>query len=824
MTDLREQLQSALGTTYTLDRELGGGGMSRVFVADEVALDRQVVIKVIAAELLEGVSTERFAREVKLAARLQHANIVPLHSAGVAAGLPFYTMPFVRGETLRARLSRGPLPLTEAVGILRDIARALAYAHGQGVVHRDIKPENVLLSGGAAMVADFGIAKAMSDARTQGDGASMMLTQAGNSLGTPAYMAPEQAAGDPRTDHRADVYAWGVIAYELLVGAHPFAEATSVHAMIAAHMTQTPAPVDTRRTDVPQALADVVTRSLEKDAARRPLRAEALLEALDAQTTPSSARASTERHVEPPQRAPRARRARRVLFLAPALVVLAVAAWAVTRQRAGIPDAPSTATATAVSDSTAPVRSLVVLPFESVGGDTANAYFAEGMADELSNALTKVPGLQLAGRSSAAAFRGKNASPQEIGTALKVGAVLEGTVRRAGGKLRVSTQLTNTGSGLVMWSETFDRDAKDVFAVQDDITKSIVGALRVTLAVGTGNAPTATRGTDDLEAYDLYQRGMYFYQRRGPGVTRALDYMQQAVARDPQFVDAQAMLGLIWLQLGIYTNTPMRDALPQARAASERAVRLDSSSANAWTALGAARTYQYQWRAAEDALRRALRLNPRSMLAHFYLSRLLLTTGRVDDAAAEIQQATTLDPVNFPNLIVSALTLSIAGRHDEAIAAGDRAWEADSTSTAAQQLGAIALLRGGRTSDARRRADVTLRLARDTVDAAASAYVIGVAGDTARAADMARALSRRTTDHPRLNYSLARAWLGAGNSAEALSALERAVSRQEPIVALVPFSDASYDPLRASPRFAALVRKLGLDVALFTSPNGGRPQ
>ena len=816
MSDLREQLQFALGTTYTLERELGGGGMSRVFVADETALGRQVVIKVIAAGLLEGVSTERFAREVKLAARLQHANIVPLHSAGVAAGLPFYTMPFVRGETLRARLSRGLLPLVEAVGILRDIARALAYAHGQGVVHRDIKPENVLLSGGAAMVADFGIAKAVSDARTQGDGASMMLTQAGNSLGTPAYMAPEQAAGDPRTDHRADVYAWGVIAYELLVGAHPFADATSVHAMIAAHMTQTPVPLHTRRADVPPALADVVTRSLEKDAARRPPRADALLEALDAQTAPSSARASTHHEVTSPLRP------LRVLFIAASLVALAVAAWAVSRRPARTPDARSAATA--VSDSTAPVRSLVVLPFESVGGDTANAYFAEGMADELSNALTKVPGLQLAGRSSAAAFRGKTASPQEIGTALKVGAVLEGSVRRAGGKLRVSTQLTNTGNGLVMWSETFDRDAQDVFAVQDDITKAIVSALRVTLAGGAGNAPPTARGTDDLEAYDLYQRGMYFYQRRGPGVTRALDYMQQAVARDPQFVDAQAMLGLIWLQMGIYTGTPMRDALPQARAASERAVRLDSSSANGWTALGAVRTYQYQWQAAEDALRRALRLNPRSMLAHFYLSRLLLTTGRVDDAAAEIQRATTLDPVNFPNLIVSALTLSIAGRHDEAIAAADRAWEADSTSTAAQQLGAIALLRGGRTSDAQRRADITLRVARDTVDAAAAVYVIGAAGDTARAADMARALSRRATDHPRLNYSLARAWLGAGNAAEALAALERAVSRQEPIIALVPFSDASYDVLRASPRFAAIVRKLGLDVALFTSPNGGRPR
>ena len=822
-TDLRTQLQSTLGNGYTLERELGGGGMSRVFVARENALGREVVVKVLAPELSASVSAERFTREIATAARLQQANIVPVLTAGTSGGVPYYTMPYVTGESLRARLAGGTrLTVSQAVSILRDVARALAYAHAQGVVHRDIKPENILLSGGTAVVTDFGIAKALSASRTQGDGASIMLTQAGNSLGTPAYMAPEQAAGDPRTDHRADVYAWGVIAYELLVGAHPFADATSVHAMIAAHMTQTPAPVDTCRADVPPALADVVTRSLEKDAARRPLRAEALLEALDAQTTPSSARASTHPEVTSPPRARRTPRAPRVLFIAASLVALAVAAWTVSRRPAGTPNAPSAVTA--ASDATAPVRSLVVLPFESVGGDTANAYFAEGMADELSNALTKVPGLQLAGRSSAAAFRGKAASPQEIGSALKVGAVLEGTVRRAGGKLRVSTQLINATSGLVLWSETFDRDAQDVFAVQDDITKAIVSALRVTLAGGVGDAPTVTRGTDDLDAYDLYQRGMYFYQRRGPGVTRALAYMQQAVAKDSQFTDAQAMLGLIWLQQGLYTNTPMRDALPRARAASERAVRLDSSSANAWTALGAVRTYQYQWRAADDALRRALRLNPRSMLAHFYLSRLLLTTGRVDDAAAEIQRATTLDPVNFPNLIVSSLTLSIAGKHEKAIAAADRAWEADSTSTAAQQLGVISLLRGGRTSEARRRAEVTLRLARDTVDAAAAVYVIGAAGDTARAVDVARALSRRTTDHPRLNYSLARAWLGAGNVAEALSALERAVSRQEPIIALVPFSDESYDVLRASPRFAAIVRKLGLDVALFTSPNGGRPR
>ena len=818
MSDLREQLQSALGATYTLERELGGGGMSRVFVANEVALDRQVVIKVIAAELLEGVSTERFAREVKLAARLQHANIVPLHSAGVAAGLPFYTMPFVRGETLRARLSRGPLPLSEAVGILRDIARALAYAHGQGVVHRDIKPENVLLSGGAAMVADFGIAKAMSDARTQGDGASMMLTQAGNSLGTPAYMAPEQAAGDPRTDHRADLYAWGVMAYELLVGAHPFAEATSVHAMIAAHMAQAPVALASRRADVPVALSDAVTRSLAKDAAQRPQAAGELLEALDGVSTPggqTSPAAALRPHGAPARG--------RILVAGLGVVALAFAAWAVTRQRAGAPTTP--ALGTSAGDSIAPVRSLVVLPFESVGGDTANAYFAEGMADELSNALTKVPGLQLAGRSSAAAFRGKNMSAQDIGKALSVGAVLEGTVRRAGEKLRVSTQLTNAGSGLMMWSETFERDANDVFAVQDDIAKAIVSALRVTLAGGASSAPAMARGTDNREAYDQYQRGMYFYQRRGPSLVRAREYFEQAIAQDSMFARAYAGLGLTWIALAIYTDVALRDALPKALAAGERAVALDSTSADGWANVGLARMLQYRWRDADAATQRAVQLDDRSSVAHLYRSRLFMATGRMDQAVAEAREAAALDPVNAITLGAAALALSMAGQHAEAMATGNRAWEIDSTISGSTTYTLLALLGGGQASEAARRAEVMLRTSRDISMLGAAAYVLGATGDTARAAALARQLAVRYAGSPRINSSLTAAWLGAGDTAQALTAMERAAELLETGAAVnMPLGHRRYDPLRASPRFAAIVRRLGLDVALFTSPNGGRPR
>lgn len=283
-TDIRDQLQRTLSGAYTLERELGGGGMSRVFVAEESALGRKVVVKVLSPELAAGVSAERFAREVKLAARLQHANIVPVLTAGDTGALPFYTMPFVEGQSLRKRLAPGPLPVAEVITILRDVTRALAYAHEHGVVHRDIKPDNVLLAGGAAVVTDFGIAKAISAARTDAHTAMPTLTQVGTSIGTPAYMAPEQVAGDPLTDHRADIYALGAVAYELLAGRPPFVE-RDARRLLTAQMSERPQHVAELRPDTPAALAELVMKSLEKDPAARPQSASEMLRALDSVTS-----------------------------------------------------------------------------------------------------------------------------------------------------------------------------------------------------------------------------------------------------------------------------------------------------------------------------------------------------------------------------------------------------------------------------------------------------------------------------------------------------------------------------------------------------------
>ena len=287
MTDLKARLQKLLDSEYTLERELGGGGMSRVFVATERKLGRRVVIKVLSPELAATLSTGRFEREIQLAASLQQANIVPLLSAGEVEGMPYYTMPFVEGESLRVRLTRGPLQEREALSVLRDVARALVYAHERGIVHRDIKPDNVLLSGEAAVVTDFGIAKAISAARTQAGPQATGITVVGTSIGTPSYMAPEQAAGDPATDHRADIYAFGCMAFELLVGRPPFVE-TAPHRLLAAHLSQTAPRLSAVASQVSAAVDSLVASCLSKQPGDRPQTARELLSQLEAAVSGTS--------------------------------------------------------------------------------------------------------------------------------------------------------------------------------------------------------------------------------------------------------------------------------------------------------------------------------------------------------------------------------------------------------------------------------------------------------------------------------------------------------------------------------------------------------
>src|SRR5688572_28299397 len=392
MTELRDRLQAALGDGYTIERELGGGGMSHVFLATERRLDRQVVIKLLPPDLAGGVSLDRFHREIQLVARLQNPHIVPVITAGEAEGVPFFTMPFVEGRSLRDLITAGTrVSISEGANILRDVATALAYAHERGIVHRDIKPDNVLLSGGAAAVTDFGVAKAISSAREGTSAPGGSLTQIGFSLGTPLYMAPEQAAADPSTDHRADIYSFGVMAYELFAGAPPFAGRAPA-ALLAAQMTETPPLLSVARPDAPVPLVDLIRRCLEKDPTKRPQTATEIIHSLD-QALVSSGTSSLGAGAAPVVVAPKRSKVVLAIAFAAMFVIAATVGLFVSRR--------------AANDSAAVPRSVAVLPLENVGGGDSDRYFSEGITDELTSALGKVPGLRVASRTSVFALRGK---------------------------------------------------------------------------------------------------------------------------------------------------------------------------------------------------------------------------------------------------------------------------------------------------------------------------------------------------------------------------------------------------------------------------------
>ncbi len=387
-TNLAERLQRALGDAYALERELGGGGMSRIFVARDARLGRRVVIKVLNADLATGVSAARFEREITLAARLQHPHVVPLLSAGDVEGLPFYIMPFVEGESLRARLKRdGALAMPVALSLVREIADALAYAHAQGVVHRDLKPENVLLSDGHAMVADFGVAKALSSA-TQGERSpGATLTSVGFALGTPAYMAPEQALGDPSADHRSDLYALGVVAYELVAGVTPFGGRTP-HQLVAAHLTEAPPSLAEKRPDVPDAFATLVAKLLEKDPLARPQSASEVLRALST-VEATDVRARRGLSLWSSRRASLA-------IGAGLLMLVGFGGYALWRSRRITPVQPR--------------PSVAVLPFVNTGGNADDEHFSDGLTDELIGALGKVAGLKVVGLPPPSRSRGRDSA------------------------------------------------------------------------------------------------------------------------------------------------------------------------------------------------------------------------------------------------------------------------------------------------------------------------------------------------------------------------------------------------------------------------------
>ena len=478
MSSISERLLSALGGSYTIERELTGGGMALVFVGEDHDLGRKVVIKILPPELAASVSAERFRREILTVARLQHPHIVPILKAGEVDGLPYFVMPYVDGESIDVRLRRTrTLGVRETLGIMKDVARALAFAHEHGVVHRDIKPGNVLLAAGSATVTDFGVAKALSSARRSGEKGNG-LTNTGMSLGTMLYMAPEQAAGDPDIDGRADIYSLGVTAYEMLAGAAPFA-GLGPREMLTARLTLPPPPLSRIRKDVPAGLERLIARCLAIDPADRPQTAMALVEALEDPETISGPFAAA-----PPTIARHGTRVKRVVIGALALIgAIVVSAGIYEKFHAG--NASVLAESATITHKPADLGVIAVLPFVNLGADSSNAYLATGVTNAVAGKLMKTAGLRVLapGRPRSVKRRSDTASTANLFAHL----VLEGTVERVGNRLRVTARLSSTDDDVMQWADVFDRDVKDVFAVEDEIADAIVASVTPMAGQRKGN-------------------------------------------------------------------------------------------------------------------------------------------------------------------------------------------------------------------------------------------------------------------------------------------------------------------------------------------------
>jgi serine/threonine protein kinase/tetratricopeptide (TPR) repeat protein len=631
-----EHVARGLSGRYTIERELGRGGMATVYLAEDVKHGRKVAIKVLHPQVKGAVEAERFLREIKISASLTHPNILPLHESGETRGFLYFVMPYVEGESLRVRLRReAPLPVEEAVGIAAEVADALNSAHRRGIVHRDIKPENILFEEGHAIIADFGIARAVTavgqDAVDEDN-----VTKDGLPLGTPWYMSPEQIRGSEAIDGRSDLYSLACVLYEMLAGRPPFGGEEDHAACLARHLVDAPPSIVAVRPEVPKPVEAAVMRALAKSPAERFQTTDEFGEALLLYRSPEAA-----------------------------------------------------------------ARSIAVLPFMNMGSDPEDEFLSDGIAEEIINALTRVSGLEVASRTSTFAFKGEATDIRAIGKQLNVGAVLEGSVRRAGDQLRITVQLINVQDGYHLWSERYDRLMKDVFAIQDEIADNVVRALRLILS-DSDRQSLVKVPTSSIEAYELYLRGRQFFHRFGKKWFEfARQMFVRAIEIDPDFALAHAGVASCRAFLvHLYGETD--DAvLEEAERASHRALALDPDLPEGHAALGFTLWQMELVDEANEEFEAALQLDPSQFEACYFYARACYQQGKLEHAVRLFEQACRAREHHEARYFAGQTYLAL-GRQEEAEAAFRRALpaiekhlELNPDDARAVTMGSVALSRLG---------------------------------------------------------------------------------------------------------------------------------
>ena len=750
---------STFAGRYQIIEELGKGGMGKVYRVIDKRLNEEVALKLIKPEIASDKKiVERFGNELKLARKIVHKNIARMFDLNEEKDTHYITMEYVRGEDLKRLIRKiGQLSAGQAIPIAKQVCEGLAEAHRLGVVHRDLKPQNIMVDEeGNARIMDFGIARSL---KARG------ITGAGVIIGTPEYMSPEQVEGK-EVDKHSDIYSLGVILYEMVTGQVPFKGETAF-SIAFKHKSEIPKDPKEFNAQIPEDLSRVILRCMEKDEEKRYQTVEVLFSELS----------KIEKGIP-------------------------------TAEKIIAKEKPETETINGAEWE----NSIAVLPFADLSPHKDQEYFCDGMAEELINALTKIEKLQVASRTSAFQFKEKGYDIHEIGKKLKVKSVLEGSVRKAGNRLRITAQLINVEDGYHLWSEKYDRDLEDIFAIQDEISLAIIDKLKVKL-LREEKAKLIKRHTDNLEAYNLYLKGLYFWNRRHEGdLKRAIDYFQQAIKKDPLYAFPYIGIADTFNLLGHFGFLPPGEAFPKAKAAAKKALEIDDTLGEAHTSLGWISTmYDWDWLSAENEYKLAIKLNPNYATAHEWYALFLAGMERFDEAIAEMKRAQALDPLSLMINAVAGVAFYFARQYDKAIEQYQKTIEMNPSFSFAHLWLGMAYLEKAKYEEA------VASLQKGAAAGGDMTYALGYLGmgyglsgqkdEAIKILDKLKKISKEKYVSP---SHIGFIYFGLGEKSQFFKYFNKACSEREP-QCFYSKAIPHFDGLRSDPRFKALLKKMNLE-------------
>ncbi len=749
------------GTTfaerYEIIEELGKGGMGRVYRVEDTKLNQEIALKLIKPEVSADKKTiDRFRNELKTARNIRHKNICGMYDLGEDRGTYFITMEYVRGEELKNLIRKvGQLSAGQAIAIAKQVCEGLAEAHRQGIVHRDLKPQNVMIDpDGNARIMDFGIARSLEAKRITGTG--MMI-------GTPEYMSPEQAEGE-EVDQRSDVYSLGVILYEMVTGRRPF-EGNTMLSIAMKHKTELPKKPKQFNPDIPEVLSRLILKCLEKAKDNRFQNADEILAAL---------------------------------------VSIETGTHEAGRVAAETPDTKTTTEAERK-------KSIAVLPFENLSPEKEQDYFCDGLSEEIINALSRIRELRVVARTSAFAFRGKEVDIREIGAKLNVDTVLEGSVRKAGRRLRITAQLINVSDGYHLWSERYDRDLEDVFAIQEDMSLAIVSHLKLEL-LGAEKEALERHQSVNIDAYNTYLQGLYFLNRgTRTSIFRAIEYFQQAITLSPDYALAHVGMAGCYYVLGFLDMLPAKDVFPRAKEFALRAIGIDPSISEAYGILGSVKTdFEWDWEDAERAFKKALELNPNSAVSLRQHAVLLLATGKVEEALKQVRKSKVIDPMLEASQTALGIVLLRAGRLGEARAQFKKSVDLDPNRSHSRWLLGQSLVLESKYDEGIQEIQKAYSLSsKNPMILAGLGWAHAAANRTAEAEKVIEELKERSQQESIRPYLLAKIHAALGRLDLAFEWLEKAYEEHDTSLVFI-LNDESLLNLHSDPRFKELLKKMRL--------------